>query len=63
MCELGLHYRRGESFLGRKESWVLKDQGEVNKAKMKQIKQKNDSAAKKPTISVDKTYCAYFTSL
>lgn len=55
MCELGLNYSRGESFLGRKDSWVLKDQGEANKAKMKQLKQENYFAAKKPKFCVDKT--------
>lgn len=62
MCELGLNYRREEGFLGRKNSWVLKDQGETNKAQMKQLKQKNNFAVKTPNFSVDKTYCAYFTS-
>lgn len=48
MRELGWNYNKGESFLGRKDSWGLKDRCEANEAKMKQVKQENDFAANKP---------------
>lgn len=30
---------KGKRFVGRKESWVLKDEGQANMAKMKELKQ------------------------